>query len=137
LVRGRAAIGWEADAAALRFSFVSQRAQTVFGFPPDRWLDEPDFFSKRIHPEDRIKVMAKCRGALARGEDHELEYRALTATGEIVWLRDIVHVVPDAPGNAGQLRGLTVDLTELKRADEALRASEDQLRQAQKVDAVG
>ena len=137
LVQGLDAIVWEADAATLRFSFVSQRAQTVFGFPPDRWLDEPDFFSKRIHPEDRGKVMAKCRGALARGEDHELEYRALTATGEIVWLRDIVHVVPDTPGNAGQLRGLTVDLTDLKRADEALRTSEDQLRQAQKMDAVG
>jgi signal transduction histidine kinase/DNA-binding NarL/FixJ family response regulator len=116
---------------------VSQRAQTVFGFPTDRWLDEPDFFSKRIHPEDRVKVMAKCRAALARGEDHELEYRALTAAGEIVWLRDIVHVVPDTPGNASQLRGLTVDLTDLKRADEALRTSEDQLRQAQKMDAVG
>jgi PAS domain S-box-containing protein len=137
LVQGLDAIVWEADAATLRFSFVSQRAQTVFGFPTDRWLDEPDFFSKRIHPEDRAKVMATCRGALARGEDHELEYRALTATGEVVWLRDIVHVVPEAPGNACQLRGLTVDLTELKRADEALRQSEDQLRQAQKMDAVG
>jgi PAS domain S-box-containing protein len=137
LVQGLDAIVWEADAATLRFSFVSQRAHTVFGFPADRWLDEPDFFSKRIHPEDRVKVMVKCRAALARGEDHELEYRALRATGEIVWLRDIVHVVPDAPGTAGQLRGLTVDLTDLKRADEALRASEDQLRQAQKMDAVG
>ncbi len=137
LVQGLDAIVWEADASTLRFSFVSQRAQTLFGFPTDRWLDEPDFFSKRIHPEDRAKVMSKCRTALARGEDHELEYRALTATGEIVWMRDIVHVVPDAPGNAGQLRGLTVDLTELKRADEALRTSEDQLRQAQKMDAVG
>jgi PAS domain S-box-containing protein len=137
LVQGLDAIVWEADASTLRFSFVSQRAQTVFGFPTDRWLDEPNFFSKRIHPEDRVKVMAKCRAALARGEDHELEYRALRATGEIVWLRDIVHVVPDAPGAAGQLRGLTVDLTDLKRADEALRTSEDQLRQAQKMDAVG
>ena len=137
LVQGLDAIVWEADAATLRFSFVSQRAHTVFGFPADRWLDEPDFFSKRIHPEDRVKVMAKCRAALARGEDHELEYRALRATGEIVWLRDIVHVVPDGPGTAGQLRGLTVDLTDLKRADEALRTSEDQLRQAQKMDAVG
>ena len=137
LVQGLDAIVWEADATTLRFSFVSQRAQTVFGFPTDRWLAEPDFFSKRIHPEDRVKVMSQCRAALARGEDHELEYRALTATGDIVWLRDIVHVVPDAPGNAAQLRGLTVDLTDLKRADEALRASEDQLRQAQKMDAVG
>src|SRR5438445_6189107 len=80
LVQGLDAIVWEADASTLRFSFVSQRAQTVFGFPTDRWLDEPDFFSKRIHPEDRPKVMSKCRAALARGEDHELEYRALTAT---------------------------------------------------------
>src|SRR5207247_501390 len=81
LVQGLDAIVWEADATTLRFSFVSQRAQTVFGFPTDRWLAEPDFFSKRIHPEDRVKVMSQCRAALARGEDHELEYRALTATG--------------------------------------------------------
>jgi len=137
LVQGLDAIVWEADAASLRFSFVSQRAQTVLGFPTERWLAEPDFFSTRIHPEDRAKVVAACRAALARGEDHELEYRALRSNGNVVWLRDIVHVVPPAPGRPGQLRGLTVDLTELKRADEALRQSEDQLRQAQKMDAVG
>jgi PAS domain S-box-containing protein len=137
LVQGLDAIVWEADAATLRFSFVSQRAQTVLGFPTERWLAESDFFSTRIHPEDRAKVMATCRAALARGEDHELEYRAVRATGNIVWLRDIVHVVPAKAGRPGQLRGLTVDLTELKRADEALRQSEDQLRQAQKMDAVG
>jgi PAS domain S-box-containing protein len=137
LVQGLDAIVWEADAATLRFSFVSQRAQTVLGFPPERWLAESEFFTTRIHPEDRAKAMATCRAALARGEDHELEYRAVRATGDIVWLRDIVHVVPAAAGRAGQLRGLTVDLTELKRADEALRQSEDQLRQAQKMDAVG
>ena len=137
LVQGLDAIVWEADAATLRFSFVSQRAKTVLGFPTERWLAEPDFFSTRIHPEDRAKAMATCRAALARGEDHELEYRALRATGDIVWLRDIVHVVAGAQGRPGQLRGLTVDLTELKRADEALRQSEDQLRQAQKMDAVG
>jgi PAS domain S-box-containing protein len=137
LVQGLDAIVWEADATTLRFSFVSQRAQTVLGFPTERWLAEPDFFSTRIHPEDRAKVVATCRAALARGEDHELEYRALRSNGNVVWLRDIVHVVPPAPGRPGQLRGLTVDLTELKRADEALRQSEDQLRQAQKMDAVG
>jgi PAS domain S-box-containing protein len=137
LVQGLDAIVWEADAATLRFSFVSQRAHTVLGFPTERWLAEPDFFSTRIHPEDRAKAVATCRAALARGEDHELEYRALRSNGNVVWLRDIVHVVPAAPGRPGQLRGLTVDLTELKRADEALRQSEDQLRQAQKMDAVG
>ena len=137
LVQGLDAIVWEADATSLRFSFVSQRARTVLGFPTERWLDEPDFFSARIHPEDRARVMTVFRAALARGEDHEFEYRALRASGDVVWLRDIVRVVPGREGRPGQLRGLTVDLTELKRADEALRQSEDQLRQAQKMDAVG
>ena len=137
LVQGLDAIVWEADATSLRFSFVSQRARTVLGFPTGRWLDEPDFFSARIHPEDRARVMTVFRAALARGEDHEFEYRALRTSGDVVWLRDIVRVVPGRDGRPGQLRGLTVDLTELKRADEALRQSEDQLRQAQKMDAVG
>jgi signal transduction histidine kinase/CheY-like chemotaxis protein len=54
-----------------------------------------------------------------------------------VWLRDIVHVVRDAEGRPTTLRGLTVDLTELKRSERALHQSEEQLRQAQKMDAVG
>ena len=137
LVQGLDAIVWEADATSLRFSFVSQRARTVLGFPTERWLEEPDFFTTRIHPEDRMRVMTAFRAALARGHDHEFEYRALRASGDVVSLRDIVHVVPGTAARPGQLRGLTVDLTELKHADEALRQSEDQLRQAQKMDAVG
>ena len=46
-------------------------------------------------------------------------------------------MVPDAAGRTAQLRGVTVDLTERKRADEALRQAENQLRQAQKMDAIG
>jgi PAS domain S-box-containing protein len=137
LVQGLDAIVWEAEAPTLRFSFVSQRAESILGHPTARWLETPDFFVRRIHPDDRGRVMEACRGAIAQGRDHELEYRARTADGREVWLRDIVHVISGADGRAVQLRGLTVDLTERKRAEEALRQAEDQLRQAQKMDAVG
>jgi PAS domain S-box-containing protein len=137
LIQGLDAIVWEADARTLTFSFVSHRAETVLGYPVERWLREPDFWVKRIHPEDREAVMRVYREALAASRDHEYEYRAVTADGREVWLRDIVHVVRDAESLPATLRGLTVDLTELKRSERALRQSEEQLRQAQKMDAVG
>jgi PAS domain S-box-containing protein len=137
LIQGLDAIVWEADARTLTFSFVSRRAETVLGYPVERWLREPDFWARRIHPDDREAVMQVYRDALAGRHDHDYEYRAVTADGREVWLRDIVHVVRDADAQPITLRGLTVDLTELKRSERALHQSEEQLRQAQKMDAVG
>jgi PAS domain S-box-containing protein len=137
LIQGLDAIVWEADARTLTFSFVSGRAETVLGYPVERWLREPDFWARRVHPEDRDGVMRVYREALAGGRDHEFEYRAVAADGREVWLRDIVHVVRDTDGQPVTLRGLTVDLTELRRSERALHQSEEQLRQAQKMDAVG
>jgi PAS domain S-box-containing protein len=137
LVQGLDAIVWEADAAALRFTFVSQRAEGLLGYPPDHWLREPDFFGLRIHKEEREHAITQCRAAVATGADHEFEYRAVAADGRVLWLRDIIHVLRDSGGRPRQLRGLTVDLTERKHAEEALRESEDQLRQSQKMEAVG
>ena len=137
LVQELDAIVWEADAATLRFTFVSQRAEALLGYPVDHWLRERDFWTTRVHPDDRERAVALCRAALAKGKDHEFEYRAVAADGRVIWLRDIVHVARDVRGEARQLRGITLDLTERKRSEEALRQSEDQLRQAQKMEAVG
>jgi PAS domain-containing protein len=77
LVQGVDAIVWEADAASLRFSFVSQRAEDLLGYPLDHWLTAPDFFAQLIHPDDREAALLQCRSDTALGRDHVLEYRAL------------------------------------------------------------
>ena len=137
LVQGLDAIVWEAEATNFKFTFVSERATQLLGYPTEHWLRERDFWSARIHPDDRDRVVAATRKALAAGTDHEVEYRAVAADGRAVWVHDFVHVAQDDQGRPRQLRGVTVDLTERKQAEDALRQSEDQLRQAQKMEAVG
>ncbi|MBI3104316.1 MAG: PAS domain S-box protein [Candidatus Rokubacteria bacterium] len=120
LVQGLDAIVWEAQADTLRFTFVSERAEAVLGYPVDRWLTDRAFWMGRVHPEDRDAVVARVRAAVLVGEDHAFEYRALAADGRAVWLRDMVHVVRDSVGRAVQLRGLTMDITERKQAADRL-----------------
>jgi PAS domain S-box-containing protein len=88
------AIIWEADAQTHAFRWVSRHADEVLGYPIERWLHEPGFWEICIHPADRQSVLQTCREAVARGEDHQVTYRAEAADGRIVWLRDRVRVPP-------------------------------------------
>src|SRR5262249_5266602 len=86
LVQGLDAIVWEASAPSRDFTFVSRRAETVLGYPVERWVKERGFWINHVHPEDREQVASLSASALAAGEDHEIEYRAPAADGREVWL---------------------------------------------------
>jgi PAS domain S-box-containing protein len=128
LVEGLDAIVWEADGETRQLVFVSHRAESILGYPVENWLTERGFWLRHVHPDDREPVAATARDALAAGRDHEFEYRAIADDGREVWLRNIVHLVKDDRGRVTSLRGLTVDVTERKRAEEALRESEERMR---------
>jgi PAS domain S-box-containing protein len=129
LIRAIDGIVWEADPATFRFTFVSQKAERLLGYPVERWLDEPTFWQDHIHPEDRAGAVDACRRATAAGHDHDLEYRMLAADGRTVWLRDIVTVEVE-DGRPVRLRGIMVDITSRKQL-------EAQLLQSQKMEAIG
>ncbi len=137
LVHGLDAIVWEADAATWQFTFVSRYAEDLLGYPIDRWLGDGEFWVNLIHPEDRERAIEVCRSGMAEGRDSDFEYRVVAADGRVVWLRDMVRVVKDADGRVHQLRGVMVDISAQKEAVEALRRSEEQLRGAQKMEAIG
>ena len=90
LVNGLGAIVWEAEPETFRFTFVSEEAERILGYPAQDWLDDPDFWVHHTHPDDVDRCATFCREATRRGEDHEFEYRMHAADGRIVWLRDIV-----------------------------------------------
>src|ERR1700730_2260214 len=120
LVNSVEGIVWEADATTLQFLFVSDRAERILGYPVERWLAEPTFWKDHLHPDDRERAVPFRERASGEDRDHELEYRMIAADGRVVWLRDLVTVVGDGE-RATQLRGVTVDITDLKHAETALR----------------
>jgi len=129
LVESLDAVFWEADAASLSFTFLGGRAEELLGPTALTWPTEQRPWGSHIDPMDHADALGSMRQAAAAGEDAELEYRMRTPTGEVVWIRDLVHVVTSAQG-ARQLRGLMVDVTERKRAEQALRESERKYSEA-------
>lgn len=124
LVESLEAIFWEADPETLEFAFLSRQAALTMGPAGGEARQGPRRWGDHVHPEDRERALQELREAIAAaGEDRSLEYRALGPEGETLWLRDLVHVVTDARGSL-QLRGLIVDITQRKRAEQALRRSE-------------
>jgi signal transduction histidine kinase/GAF domain-containing protein len=127
LVESLDAVFWEADAGSLTFTFLGGRADELLGDVTggSGW----GAWGEHIVAADRGPALAASRAATTAGEDHSVEYRVTTQGGGTAWIRDLVHVVRGAQGPR-QLRGLMVDITERKRAEQALRKSERKYSEA-------
>src|SRR5206468_1258861 len=84
-----------------------------------RWLKTPGFWSGRIHSADREAILKSYEDAIRHGARHSCEFRATTADGRTVWLRETARVLPGAEGHANHLIGLTIDVTERHQLEEA------------------
>ena len=120
-------IVWEVELPSYRFLYVSPQAERLLGYPIDRWINDANFWIEHMHPDDRAWAPLFCERATAARQDHEFYYRMVRADGQIVWLHDLVTVVLEN-GVPCRLRGIMVDVTETKRAEEALHAREQEYR---------
>lgn len=120
LVQGLDAIVWEYDVLEQQFSFVSQQAESILGHGVEKWRDDKNFLSNLIHPDDRRRAMEIYSKALERFESQEATYRAKHVQGHFVWIRDTIRVVRDDQARPIQLRGVMVDVSAHKEAEERL-----------------
>jgi PAS domain S-box-containing protein len=123
------AIVWECDPATLRFSHVEQRAETILGYPCRQWIEEPDFWIARIHPEDAETSAALFREAAREGKNREVEHRMTAADGTALWFRTIVTPVTTEGGTI-RLQGVMIDVSESREAGMKLQASEERFQLA-------
>jgi diguanylate cyclase (GGDEF)-like protein/PAS domain S-box-containing protein len=110
LVQDLDAIIWAFDPAADRFTFVSEHAERVLGYPRSAWTDFASW-AAMIHPDDRAATASFCMAQTAAGRDHDFEYRVVARDGREVWVRDIVRLARDDAGTVVGLRGVITDIT--------------------------
>lgn len=131
LLESVGAIVWRGDAQTFEFRFVSKEAETLLGYPTERWIEDPRFWIEHMHPDDREWAPVFCAGATAKQEPHQFEYRMTAADGRTVWLRDIVRVL-SRDGTPHELVGVMIDITEQKRSEAALADAIERLKDSKR-----
>ena len=106
---------------------LSDEWYRIYGFDPKHGMPDREQRLERIHPEDRAKYLATIDQAVATTSDYDIEFRLLLPGGTVKYVQSVGHPVSDASGNLVQFVGSTTDITERKRAEEALRQAEADL----------
>jgi PAS domain S-box-containing protein len=107
--------------------WVTPTFAQVTGFAADD-LDPRDGWARLIYPPDMPVAAARMQRLLS-GQPDVSEFRIVTASGELRWLRDYAHPEIDpVQGRVARITGAAQDITERKRAEEAIRDSEERYR---------
>ncbi len=78
-----------------------------------------------VHPDDQPTVAEAITAAIEKGAPWDVEFRVASPDGSVRWVMGKGEVLRDELGQPMRLLGVNVDITDRKRADEALRASEE------------
>jgi PAS domain S-box-containing protein len=95
--------------------YINRQVEALFGFTAEE-SSQANFWKTVVHPDDLDRVLAEEARCEQTGEDFRMEYRMFTKSGEVKWVRDQCVLVKDSGGRPLFWQGVSVDITDTKRA---------------------
>jgi len=122
---------WELDLTNNRLSW-SDEVYRIFGLQPQEFGASYEAFLEAVHPEDRAAVDDAYSSSVREGKSsYEMEHRIVRkATGEVRWVHEKCEHTREDSGRIIRSCGMVLDITERKRAEEALLASQEALQKS-------
>jgi two-component system nitrate/nitrite sensor histidine kinase NarX len=116
---------WDISTGDLHWS---DQIEPMFGFGQGEFGATYEAFLQCVHPEDRQRVMDAVDDSVEQGADYAIEHRIVWPDGTVHWVSETGDVFRDEQGRAMRMLGIVQDITDRQRAQEALRASEENFR---------
>ena len=135
-------IVWETridpDTGIRKTTFISDYVENMLGYTPEEWLAAPPGMGLRVmFEEDRERAKRESEAVIASGRASVYQHRWRTRDGRTVWAESYLNPIIDGGNKVIGLRGVTIDITERKKVDNALRESEARLLLAQQAANMG
>lgn len=99
--------------------YVSPQIKELLGFSEEQWINDPTFWTKTLHPDDRERAVTNYVNNVSNKNLFIDEYRMIDSKGSIHWMQERVKVLRDEFDNPLFIQGLLLDITDLKSAEVA------------------
>jgi PAS domain S-box-containing protein len=107
-------------------TFISKNLKVLLGYEPQEYLESPEFWQSRVHPNDLSRILSAMPRLFEEGHLTN-EYRFRKKDGNYCWIGDDLYLVRNEAGDAVEVIGAWSDITARKHVGEALVAAQNRL----------
>jgi PAS domain S-box-containing protein len=119
--------GWANRDGTVQMDFISDYAERLLGYSVGEWTKAPEFWLSVVHPEDRERMATEIQDICEAGAGTS-NFRWLAKDGRLLWVEMHAAVMADNHDGVVGLRGVIMDVTARRRAEETLRHKDARLQ---------